>query len=349
MARRVPRAGAYPARRERGFVLALALLTLAIVAVIASYLSDRAMAQIELARARSEMVETYLGIADTQAELIYRLATTPLTFDGLGTEPENVRLDDRPYAGERGTFVSVQDARGLLNLLSSDDERLTRLLRVLDVPPLETQAMIDTLRDYMDADDLRRLAGAEAPEYAAAGLAPPRNGPLRTPLDLRNVIGWAERPELWGARDIESLTSTVRVNGINPNTAPVEVLLSVPGITREAAAILLELRKSRVLYLNELIHAGATDPAQLTFQVFPLPAESMRLTHWSAGQRWVMRYSVTLTPRDLDAPWRIDYAYRVARKEHEKATDDRPVPPLPARRSAPPSAVPDLLPPFVGR
>ena len=234
-------------RTERGFALAMTLLVLAIIAVVLGYLFERTLAEVQVVQARNDKLQALLGVADTQAELVYRLMVNPMTFAGLGVKGAEIRLDDTVYRGDRGTLVSVQDARGLFNLNFAAADRWLRLLRAFGVPPLDAQSLLDTLRDYLDADNLRRLAGAEAAEYAAAAMPPPRNSLLGTPIDLRNVMGWPARGELWGARSIESVATTARVAGMNPNTAPREVLLTTPGVTSESVDVLLELRKTQQL------------------------------------------------------------------------------------------------------
>jgi hypothetical protein len=336
-------------RRERGFVLALTLLSLAILAVVLGFLFERTLAELRLAQARNERLEAILGFADTRADVLYRLLTNPMTFAGVGVKPNVIRVDDTLYRGQRGTLVSVQDTRGLFNLNFMPEDRLARLLQALDVPPLEAARLVDTLRDYIDEDDLRRLNGAEAAEYAAAALAPPRNAVLLTPLDLRNVLGWPERAQLWGERPIEALVTTAPVIGFNPNTAPLEVLLSTPGITRESAALLLALRKERTLFEPDFMRFGGAVAATMFMPTLVIPAATLRVTHYAPGANWAMRYSVTLTPRDPQGPWRIDYAYRIARPAFKSELDEREVPNLPGRISTPSEEMPDVLAPFLGR
>lgn len=336
-------------RRQRGFVLALTLMTLAVLTVVLGFLYERTLSELRLAQARAERMQAMLGFADTQAELIYRMLTNPMSFEGVGLKPHAIRVDDSLYRGAGATLVSIQDTRGLFNLNFMPDDRLSRLLQALGVPPLEAARLVDTLRDYTDADNLRRLNGAEAAEYAAAGLPPPRNADVLTPLDLRNVLGWAERPELWGRRSIEALTTTARVTGVNPNTAPLEVLLTLPGVTRESAELLLRLRRERTLFEPDFIRFGQAEPGTMFLPTLVMPAATLRVTHYAPKVNWAMRYSVTLTPRDPQGPWRIDHAYRVAAPKSVADLDDRVIAGLPGRVSTPPEEMPDLLAPFVGR
>lgn len=336
-------------RRQRGFVLALTLLTLAILAVVLGYLFERTQHELALAQERNARLQAQLGMIDTRAELIFRLLTNPITFEGLGAGANAIRLDDRLYRGARGTLVSLQDARGLLNLNFAPDERLHRFLRGLGVEPLQASALVDTLRDYIDEDDLRRLNGAEAAEYAAASMPPPRNAPLATPQDLHKVIGWRDHPQLWRRRPVESLVTTARIIGFNPNTAPFEVLLSAPGVTTESAAALLELRRSQVIFERQFMQFGGAEASSMLFPVLSLPSETLRITQYAPGARWAMRYSVTLTARDAVGPWRVDYAYRIARPELPADFDEDKLPGLPGRLSTPAEEMPDLPAAFGGR
>jgi len=73
---------------------------------------------------------------------------------------------------------------------------------------MQADAAIDSLSDWIDPDDLRSLAGAEAPEYTRAGMEGlPRNAPLEdiremaSVLNLRDLLfgreGWRETFTLW--------------------------------------------------------------------------------------------------------------------------------------------------------
>ena len=114
---------------------------------------------------------------------------------GLTEEPRNaenfIRLDDSPYRlGD--ALLRFQDARGLINLNLGLPGDIYALLGVLGVPAEDRDGLIDKLLDYLDADSFRRLNGAEAPEYLEAGLDSPANAPLRTPLEVRRVLGWCD-------------------------------------------------------------------------------------------------------------------------------------------------------------
>ncbi len=293
---------------QRGFVLVATLWILAVITIAASYFAERVGQAIELARQKQAGTEQLVEFANTRADILYRLGTTQITFSGLGNSPA-IALDDRPYRGSGEDIVRLQDNRGLLNLNFVERNMMTRLLGQLGVPIEKRDAMIDTLLDYVDTDDLRRLNGAEKSEYAALGLPPPVNDWLATPYQLRNIIGWRDQPELLD--NMLRFVTTSRLFGFNPNTAPLEVLASLPGGSRDTAAAIIRMRNLKPFYAGTPLPgfiAGVLDPEFLYF----FPSDSIRLTQQSKALPWAVQYSVTLTPTSEKSPWRVDYYVKTA-------------------------------------
>ena len=291
------------ANAQRGFVLVATLWILAVITIAASYFAERVGHSIELARQKQETTAQLVEFANTRAEVLYRLGTTRITFYGLGNPPA-IALDDRPYRGSSEDIVRLQDNRGLLNLNFVERNMMPRLLGQLGVPIEKRDAMIDTLLDYVDMDDLRRLNGAEKLEYEALGLPPPPNDWLASPYQLRNIIGWRDKPELLAS--LLRFVTTNQLFGFNPNTAPPEVLASLPGGSPETAAAIIRMRNEKPLYSAAPMPgfiAGVLDPEFLFF----FPSDSIRITQQSKKIPWSEQYSLTLTPRSESAPWRVDY------------------------------------------
>jgi len=214
-------------------LLVLTLLVLVIVAIAASTFAEKVASAVELAQKSRQNTQTIIDMAATRAEILYRLGTTSITMDGLGRGNTLVALDNRPYRGLGDTLVHLQDNRGLLNLNQTNDDRLLRFLGIMGIPAEQRSHLIDTLRDYIDADKLEHLNGAEEPQYLARQLVPPTNNYLTTPWEVRRIIGWRDAPQLWQNSRFIDLTTTSTMGGLNPNTAPVEVLATLPGMTEE--------------------------------------------------------------------------------------------------------------------
>lgn len=137
---------------------------------------------------------------------------------------------------ERACDVELEAAGTRLDANTASDEMIARLLSALDVPQAASQAMVDALADWKDSDDLARPAGAERSWYVGAQRESPRNGPIADVRELARVRGF-ER--------IAEFDSVLGTDGgrVSLATAPVTVLMSVPGITRETAETIVQLRE----------------------------------------------------------------------------------------------------------
>lgn len=291
---------------QRGFVLVATLWILAIITIAATYFAERVNTSMAMARQKQETAEQLIEFGNTRADILYRLGTTHFSFHGLGDLPAPIALDGRPYQGSGNDIVRLQDERGLLSLNFVERGFATRLLGELGIPVEKRDAMVDTLLDYTDLDDLRRLNGAESQEYAGLGLPTPPNQLLLMPYQLKNVLGWRDQSALWDNQRLTGLVSTSRVNGFNPNTAPLELLASLPGSNRELASTMIKLRTEKPFYNTAQLTAVTGFPLDSDFFLF-FPGHSIRITHQSSRLPWGLQYSVTLTPTNDLAPWRIDY------------------------------------------
>jgi type II secretory pathway component PulK len=291
----------------------LTIWILAAIAIVATFLAERVQRSLRLAQSHQESNDLQLELSNARAEILFRLATSP--FAACGALINGcVALDDRPYALS-ATTVRLQDARGLLNLNRVPAEQVDRLLHSYGLDITARARLVDALQDHLDADSLVRLNGAEAPQYSARGLGPPRNGPLTTPLELRNVLGWAETRELWTPRPpllpIDQLVTVGDTAAVNPNTAPLQVLQALEGVTSEVAQTVIARRELEPLtadLLDRLVGGGLMrlPPIAIAF-----PASSIRVTQSAPGLPWAVRYNVRLTPRDEQSPWRITYFHRL--------------------------------------
>lgn len=299
-------------RTHSGFVLVLTLWVMVIVTLAAAYFSEQVTNAVDLAQKSRLNAQASIDIASTRAEVLYRLATTSLTVDGLGRGNTLIALDNRPYRSVGGTVLRLQDTRGLLNLNQTPDDRLLRFLGLIGIAPEQRSRMIDTLRDYVDPDKLRRLNGAEDEDYRARGLAPPTNNNLTTPWEARRILGWRDAPQLWQTSRFIELTTTGTALGLNPNTAPAQVLATLPGVTDSTAqALILRRREMPIQNPGELAALAGIPEELLEMQIMVIPADSVRITQSVEGQSWAVQYTVSVTPNSNTTPWRVDYYSRV--------------------------------------
>lgn len=327
--------------RQNGFVLVLTLWVLVVITIAAGYFSERVSRAVELAQQSKQNIRAAIDMSDTRAELLYRFGTTTLTEDGLGRGSIALRLDNRAYRGVSGTLVQIQDTRGLLNLNFTDDDRFERFLGLLGIEARLRGSMIDALRDYIDSDKLHRLNGAEEQDYLAKGLPPPPNRELVTPRESRRILGWTDQPLLWQKNRLTELTTTGSSLGINPNTAPAEVLATLPGATEDAVTRILAQRKLISFTHEGQIAAITGIPLNLSMGtgVIVIPSDTIRITQFAPDVPWAEQLVIRLTPTNDTAPWRIDYYGRISRSDltPENATD------MPPRSIATPENIPSFL------
>ncbi len=323
--------------RQKGFVLVVTLWMLAIISIGAAYFAERVANSASLARQSQLTSEALVAMSGTRAEILFRLGTTPTSVFGLGpTAQAAIVLDNRPYRSGGGDIVRLQDSRGLINVNFIQPEVLLRLLGQMGVPAENRDALLDTLNDYTDTDDLRRLNGAESAEYLARGLPLPPNDWLVTPWQLQNVIGWRDQAVLWKDQRLAEIVTAARVFGFNPNTAPREALAALPGSNAKIADDLVKMRSiapfASVSQLGKVLGQSGLDPESVIF----LPSDNIRVTQESDKIPWAIRSQISLTPNAALAPWRIDYYLKTGLTSLTQ--DANKILPLPARLALPVSA-----------
>jgi hypothetical protein len=187
------------------------------------------------------------------------------------------------------------------------------------------------LQDYIDADSLRRLNGAEAPDYADAGREPPANALLRMPLEVRRILDWDKVDKISREDTRWPLLATVLpVDGFNVNTAPRDLLSVMPGMTEAGLDNVLRWRHEQPVVTGYQFGqlAGLPIP-QGPSRFLGLPANSLTVTLSSSHRPLERRIAVRLTPGASERPWTIDYDIETPspqRVDAETPPDALPVP-----------------------
>jgi general secretion pathway protein K len=141
----------------------------------------------------------------------------------------------------------VQDETGKVDINFVSDRVLRQLLAFTGLDAPDAAAMTDRILDWRDATPARRLNGAKATEYRAAGLDyAPRNAPFRSVGELRLVIGMT--PALYAAM-APLVTVYSQTASIDPTFAPLPVLQMLATFDAGAAAAL----RRRIASASEMI------------------------------------------------------------------------------------------------
>lgn len=327
----------------------VALVVLTLLATAVALVSERAVRE---ARENVEMFQAEVAIVSTRDTLLFLLNSQRQTFGGLTVDqqvvwsagqaaaiPQNdliesgelppllpvgneIRLDGTPYLGLAGVRFAIQDDAGLFDPNWTFSLYRPGFFDLLEVP-VEEWANLEAKRlDYQDPDSLYRLGGAEASDYLDKDLPPPSNQTLRTPLEVRRIMGWGEALEDRDDTQVMSLLTTSRSVQVNVNTAPRDVLRTIPGVDKDTADRIIALRERMPFMLpwqfldtfdiplDELAPIGMLAIGNGTLKLWHNAVGPIRVIHW------------TLTPTDEGGrPWRIDYEILLPRG---KITDDTP-------------------------
>jgi Type II secretion system (T2SS), protein K len=334
---------------EAGFALVLTLVVILALSLLTEVMTRWVSGALENAFANRAEVDAKRQMAEAEAVSIYMFSTRPHSYRGVElfnagqlrqtmpaspAEPtplaENyLRLDDHAYRLDN-VVLHFQDARGLINLNLGSADDLFAVLGIFGIASEDRAPLIAKLQDYIDADSLSRLNGAEASQYEEAGRDPPANAPLRTPWEVRRILDW-DKINTITAEDTRwsLLTSTEPVLGFNVNTAPRVLLSLMPWMTEEAVDNVINWRATQPL--TSALQFGSLTGIRMPegpslFSSFP--SDSLILSLSARGSPLERQIALHLTPQSSDRPWAIDYDVevpRAARDGKQPDPDELPV------------------------
>jgi DNA uptake protein ComE-like DNA-binding protein len=245
-----------------------------------------------------------------EARAAFLAATRPLgpaaALAGEGQNaPPLLALDGRPYAAGPDIVVSAQDEAGLVNLDNLPAPARVRLFAAMGVSPADQAAMADRLGDYMDVADLKRPQGADAADYARAGLPAPPKGPLVRRAQALGLLGWdaAVGSERWRAF-ADNVTADPSAGDSNVNTATATTLEVLYGLTPSQAQAAIA-RRGLAPYA-ELEALGRTVGLKLPSDAersYTMPNGRFALKVEDAAAGLAYRSRLILSPDDPSRPF----------------------------------------------
>ncbi len=172
-------------------------------------------------------------------------ATTTSLFN---RESEENRFDGRlislSYKAPKGINVRIYDLSGKINIARLDQSKLRKLLeQQMGDGNKKISELVDAWFDWTDANNLKRLNGAEEDYYRKKDKPyEPRNGALPSVDEIRLIKGFED---LFTGIELNSVfTLWGNMGGaVNPNAASREVLLMLPGMSEKLADKLIKARK----------------------------------------------------------------------------------------------------------
>lgn len=176
--------------KDSGFALVSIILIALLISVISMAIMFAARRQAALARELTHHNRAALAAYSAYNLALFnflqaRLTSTGMRFKENGKGPEvSWNLYNEPVRLEPGVEIRFQDAAGLVSPLFQS-KLLSRLLLQVTGDQNRTRRIIDSLADWQDRNDLKKLNGAEAADYRLnrAGYEP-RNFYIQLPQEL---------------------------------------------------------------------------------------------------------------------------------------------------------------------
>lgn len=297
----------------RGYVLLMMMISMALIAFVAANFAERIDQLRQVTGSLQQHAKARVDAADAKSAVLYWLATRDFTARGYGAGQATVMADGRPYRCDNGAVVTLQDQRGLISVNAVDRATLRRLLVGEGLANELADRWLDVLEDYVDVDALKRLNGAEAGDYAALGLPPPRNDYLLSLGELDTLPAWRDNPPL--LQRLKPLLSTRRSNWLNPNTASLPVLRAIfPAASTDQLTGFVKTRQVLDIQTSSQFAAVvgmAADAEQILFNV----GTEVRLTVWAPGLPQAVQYNIVMLAAGPSGPWLITEQHSVPRPQ----------------------------------
>jgi general secretion pathway protein K len=305
--------------REDGVVLLLILLVLALISVLVLSWAQEWRTELKLASNFGEahkcqrLAES--GIYYALGKLVSAKTAEMKGLQANASHPQEIlgdlwQGDQRPHRLELpdGTVeIRIADEGGKINLNRASEALLRNFFTILGLRELQVRTMVDSILDWRTNEAYPRPYGAKSPYYLS--LEPPyvaKNGYFETVEELAWVHGFEASPLI--PRLSQWVTVQGTGQGINVNTAPLEVLMTV-GFPRQVAQSLIATRQATPFQNSQEIPQPSVDPLlnrdqRISFRTSPF----FTITSTGMAKKSKGRYTVKSIVRleiNREVPWMI--------------------------------------------
>lgn len=216
-------------RQQSGIALIMVLGLIVFMSVIALSFSDNQ-------RVSSQVTANTLASASAQAaadgavnRMVYEVSR-PRSADAQIALAQ-WKADGVPHTwlenGQQIT-VSARNEAAKIDLNFAPEPLLKQMFIIAGVSDGDADAIVAAIKDWTDADNLKRPNGAEADDYRAAGKKVlPKNDFFIAIEELQNVMG--VDPKLY-SKVAPLLTVNARSPGVDPQSATMAVMRVIPGL-----------------------------------------------------------------------------------------------------------------------
>lgn len=178
-------------------VIVIALIISVITMSIAFSVREKTAVALEMVDRSSACLKSYSAYNET----LYNILTSTFTSTGLKIYQEDGselawNLYGEPIELAEGVTVELRDGAGMLSPLFHPGY-LRKLMEYTCKDSKKINSFVDTLADWQDTDDLKRLNGAESYDYRMKGYScRPRNFYIQVTQEILLLRGFD--PELFG-------------------------------------------------------------------------------------------------------------------------------------------------------
>jgi general secretion pathway protein K len=228
-------------KRQRGIALLIVLGLVIFLSIIALSFSETQRLSSQIAANNLASIRAQAAADGAVHKMLYELSR-PRQPD---QQAEELRWKANGIAyewSENGVAVSVlgRSEAAKIDVNFAAEALLKNLFVSAGVEDGDATNIVEAIRDWTDADNLKRPNGAEADDYRAAGKKVlPSNDFFVAVEELQNVMGMT--PQLYLAVS-PYLTVHSRSAGVDPQTASLDVLLKIPNIDAGVISAWVEQR-----------------------------------------------------------------------------------------------------------
>lgn len=207
---------------------------------------------------RTEILLTANMVHSAQAGTLSEAGINQAIFELLKPENEQHNRDLTYQFDGKSVAVQIRAETGKISLNTAHPELLHGLFISTGVSYDKAIALVQSILDWRDRDNLLRSNGAEDPDYKNSGLSyGAKDGYFNSVAELLLVRGMT--PEIY-RKVLPALTVHSNTAGIYAPAAPQQALLAIPGITASAIDNYLQQRDP-----NIGAHLSGIDGKYLTF------------------------------------------------------------------------------------
>ncbi|MFH0731101.1 MAG: hypothetical protein V2B19_32755 [Pseudomonadota bacterium] len=288
-------------RHQKGIALLMVLWVLMLLSAVVTEFCYSMRIEVKMAGNFKELIEArYVCLAGmnraiaglVENEATRKIAALPSDESEESLSGENIRWrpneEIQDIAFGKGYFtVNIGNESGKVNINKADEKLLRILFTRFQLEEKERDSIVDAILDWRDKDDLHRLNGAENEYYESLptpysckndefdsieemllvkGITPDIfYGGVSKMVTIYNEKTTPGKPAAHGAAGRSS--KKYDFDRININCAPMEMLLSLPGMTEEVCQNIQEFRKEKDITLDsELLALTGND---IYGQIFP--------------------------------------------------------------------------------